>query len=365
MLVQYEDENRPPTLISAWSWQDSQGSWVLIALAWIGLLIGVAGALYWAHLSVLGAFFGGRSDWPGYIWIALTAAGAALIAPVLWPFLEDRRPQIAKFVLTIGVICWLITSALGTLYMIAKAEAPGGASLATAPIQAIRAALDKDFHSIIDAEHDCSVGIRRGCAWLDSRDGGETRARLGDYKAELARRAGPARAEAPPAIRAIITGRQRFILLAIVALGGAIALAMLWGSAEAMKAMYAEPSAMPRGATIAADGLPGGALGNPVDDAFEAWASRCLERARGERIALATMHAHYRAWCLRRGLPTFASDEAFGRALNRQPDPTRPGDLGGPMVRYQAYPIKTGGRMEYIGVRIAPDDILDEIEAAG
>src|SRR5215471_12164380 len=98
MLVQYEDPNQPPPLASAWSWQDTQGSGVLIALAWIGLLVGAAGALYWAHLSVLGAFFGTGGEWPGYVWIALTAAGAALIAPVLWPFLEDRRPQIAKFV---------------------------------------------------------------------------------------------------------------------------------------------------------------------------------------------------------------------------------------------------------------------------
>jgi hypothetical protein len=28
-----------------------------------------------------------------------------------------------------------------------------------------------------------------------------------------------------------------------------------------------------------------------------------------------------------------------------------------------AYSYKSGGRMEYIGVRLVPDDILDEIEA--
>jgi hypothetical protein len=153
------------------------------------------------------------------------------------------------------------------------------------------------------------------------------------------------------------------MLTAIVAMGGLIALAMIWGGAEALKGMYAEPSAMKPGGAIPLDGLPGGALGNPVDDAFEAWASRCLERARGERVPLAVLHAHYKGWSLRRGLPTFASDEAFGRALNRQTDPSRPGDLGGPAVRYQAFPLKSGGKMTYVGIRIVPDELLDEIEA--
>jgi hypothetical protein len=34
------------------------------------------------------------------------------------------------------------------------------------------------------------------------------------------------------------------------------------------------------------------------------------------------------------------------------------------MVRLQGWPHKTGGSREYVDVRIRPDDILDEIEAA-
>src|SRR6516162_7716559 len=183
MLVQYEDQNRPPPLTSTWSWQDTRGSRLLIILAWIGLVIGVAGAFYWAHLSVLGALFG-TVQWPGYVWLALTAAGAALIAPVLWPFFEDRRPEIGKFILAVGIICWIVTSASGALYLIARAE--------------------------------------RGCDWLNSWDGRATRTRIEQYEDERARRSQePAQKMTPIPIRIIITARQRFLLFATVGLGGA------------------------------------------------------------------------------------------------------------------------------------------------
>lgn len=364
MLVQYE-EDRPPPLVSTWSWQDSRGSSVLIALAWIGLLVGACGALYWAHLSVLGAIYG-YQDWPGYVWLALTAAGAALIAPVMWPFLETRRPKIARFVLLVGVLSWVVTSVSGTLYLIGKSKSHP-ATLETSATGMIEANINRDTHSVYDAQNDCRNGIRRGCAWLNGRDAREAQIRIRQYDAELWRRKG-----LPPSIPAqwsvmdaALALRQRLLLLMTVAFGGAIALAMVWGPAEALKAMYSEPGTLfPR----AGEGLPigdiGGVLGNPLDAAFESWAAHCLERARGERVELALLHGHYRAWCLRRGLPAYAGDESFGRALNRQRDPSNPSDLGGPMVRHGAYPLKTGGRMSYINVRLVPDDILDEIEAS-
>jgi len=367
MLVQYEDQNRPPPLTSTWSWQDTRGSRLLIILAWIGLVIGVAGAFYWAHLSVLGALFG-TVQWPGYVWLALTAAGAALIAPVLWPFFEDRRPEIGKLILAVGIICWIVTSASGALYLIARAER-GQDSLATAPMAAIEAALKKDLGFVSAARQDCDNGVWRGCDWLNSWDGRATRTRIEQYEDERARRSQePAQKMTPIPIRIIITARQRFLLFATVGLGGAIALAMIWGPAEALKAMYSEPGTLlPRIGLPAADGLPvgdGGALANPIEMAFESWARQCLERARGERVMLATMHAHYRGWCIQRGHPTMG-DEAFGRALNRPRDPMIATDLGGPMIRFGAFPHKTGGRMEYIGVRILPDGILDDIQGGG
>lgn len=364
MLVQYEDQNQQPSLQSAWSWQDTQGSWLLIALAWAGLLVGVGAALYWAHLSVLEAIVGGQSDWPEFVWLALISAGAALIAPVLWPFLQDRRPQIATFVLVIGVLSWMVTSASGTLFLIEKAERPRPViQLPTIPANQF----EKDGRSIADAERDCYYGNMRGCAWLNGEGGAQARARRRQYTAEHARprRGPPIVAASMGAVDIIAKLRTRLALFAMVLFGGSVAIALIWGAAEALKAMYSEPGALMPRAAFGGDGLPVPALGaSPLDLAFNAWAAQSLEPARGERASLATMHAHYRAWCLRRGLPTFASDEAFGRALNRPPDPADPNDLGGPMIRYGAYPIKSGGSREYIGVRIKPDDILDEIEGA-
>ena len=365
MLVQYEDQNAPPPLTSTWSWQDTRGSGVLIGLAWIGLAIGASGAVYWAHLSILGAFYG-VVDWPGYVWIALTSAGAAVIAPVMWPFLEDRRPQIANFVLAVGVVCWVVTSASGTLYLIAKSEREP-ASLATAPLRWIENALSKDYHSVIDAKHDCRIGIWRGCDWLNSRNGHDTQTRIEQYENERTRRRNDIPEVAPPTpIKLILRLRQRLVLFATVALGGAIALAMVWGPAEALKGMYSEPGTLyPKINLPGLEGtsLPGpGPLGNPIDMVAENWASQCLERSRGDHSPMSTLHAHYMAYCIQRGLPTFANDAAFGRFLNRPRDPMNPNDLGGPMLRLGAFPHKTGGKMEYIGVRIIPDGILDDIE---
>ena len=365
MLVQYEDQSQPPPLTSTWSWQDTRGSSVLIFLAWVGLLIGAAGTLYWAHFSVLGAIYG-TIDWPGYVWIALTSAGAAIVAPVMWPFLEERRPKIANFVLTVGVICWLVTSASGTLYLIVKSEIESP-SLATAPLRWIENALDKDYHSVIDAEHDCRIGVLRGCNWLNSRNGHDTRTRIEQYENERTRRkTAQPEAQTPTPIKLVMRLRQRMALFLTVAFGGAIALALVWGPAEALKAMYSEPGTLyPKIGLPGLNGLalPGaGPLSNPVDMSFESWANTCLERARGEHVPLSTLHAHYMAYCIQRGLPTFANDAAFGRALNRPPDQINPNDLGGPMLRLGAFPHKTGGKMEYIGVRIIPDSVLDDIQ---
>jgi hypothetical protein len=359
MLVQYE-ENTPPQLVSTWSWQDTRGSSVLIALAWIGLLVGAAGALYWAHLSVLGAIYG-TLDWPGYVWLALTAAGAGLIAPVLWPFLETRRPQISRFVLVVGVISWLVTSASGAVYLIGKSRYHPEAT----PTRTIETELAKDTRSVYEAQNDCRNGIWRGCEWLNSRDAHDAQVRIKHNDAELWRRKSlpPPKPQRVTAMDMAMLLRDRMLLLATVMVGGAIALAMLWGSAEAMKGMYSEPGSMTPRMGTGLEGLPVGSLGNPVDVAFESWANQCIEAARGERVSLAVLHAHYLAWCVRRRLPTYQSDSAFGRALNRQPDPGNPGDIGGPIVRHGAYSYKTGGRSEYIGIRLVPDDILDEIEA--
>lgn len=366
MLVQYE-ENQPPPLTSTWSTQDTKGSSVLIFLAWLGLLVGACGALYWAHLSILGAIYG-TADWPGYVWLAFTAAGAALIAPVMWPFLSGRRPEIAQFVLFVGIVSWVITSLSGTAYMIAKSQYRP-ASLETSATGHIEAALAKDNHSVNGAQEDCDHGVWRGCEWLNSRDGHETRLRVRQYDAELKRRAST---PTPPvrltATNLSMTLRQRLLLLGTVMLGGAIALAMVWGPAEALKAMYSEPGTLAPKPIGVLSGLPGGdlgVLGNPVDMAAETWASQCLERARGERVELAVLHAHYRAFCVQRGLPTFENDAAFGRWFNRPRDPNNPADLGGPATRFQAFPLKTGGRMSYLNVRIKPDAILDDIEFSG
>lgn len=335
---------------------------MLIALAWIGLLVGAAGALYWAHLSVLGAIYG-TLDWPGYVWLALTAAGAALIAPIMWPFLETRRPQISRFVLIVGILSWVITSASGAVYLIGKSRylPPEGRG-----VSAIQAELKEDERSVYDAQNDCRNGIWRGCQWLNTADARQVQKRIKLNDAELWRLK-----SLPPSKPVHVTAmdmasilRERLLLLATVMIGGAIALAMVWGPAEALKGMYSEPSAMLPRIGMTPDGLSVGSMGNPVSMAFESWANQCIEAARGERVSLAVLHAHYLAWCVRRRLPTFQSDSAFGRELNRQPDPGNPGDFGGPVVRHGAYSYKTGGKMEYIGIRLAPDDILDEIEAS-
>jgi hypothetical protein len=364
MLVQYEDKNLPPQLVSTWSWQDHAGSALLVALAWVGLLIGVGGALYWARLSVLGAVFGSNTDSIGFAWLSVTAAGAAIIAPILWPFLKHRRSEIATFVLTVGIISWLLTSASGTAYLIAKSEMPPPRP----STQRLEAQLGRDERSIFEAEEDCKHGIWRGCAWLDSRAGYDTQARRYNGEQELSEIRRILRRPIEAADNSMFgmakMAPSRFLLFLMDALGGAIALALIWGPAEALKGMWNEPGTIGPGAPASAvDGfaLP---LQNPIDLAFESWAAQCLERARGERMELNILHAHYVAWCVQRGLPAFASDSAFGRALNRAPDPDRPGDLGGPMVRHGAYPLKTGGRMCYLNVRLRPDAILDEIEGA-
>jgi hypothetical protein len=363
MLVQYEDTNRPPPLGSTWSWQDRQGSWALILLAYAGLVVGICSALYWAHLSVLGAL--ASPQWPGYVWLALAAAGAALIAPVMWPFLTERRPQIASFVLSVGIVCWLVTSASGALYLMMRAE-HDPASLANAPLASILAALKKDRSYVNHAEQDCNNGVWRGCDWLNSQDGHATRTRIGQYENERERRdQEPALEMTPVPVKIIQLFRKRLVMFATVALGGSIALALIWGPAEALKEMYSEPGTLGPGAALAGlEGFPGSPIGleNPIELAAESWARQCLERARGERVPVATLDAHYRGWCIQRGLPTFAGDAAFGRWLNRPREPGDPNDLGGPMVRFGAFPHKTGGRMEYIGVRILPDPILDDIE---
>jgi len=362
MLVQYE-EDRPPPLVSTWSSQDTKGSSVLIFLAWLGLLVGACGALYWAHLSVLGAIYG-TVDWPGYVWLAVTAAGAALIAPVMYPFLETRRPEISRFVLIVGIISWIITSVSGTLYLVVKSQYHP-ATLETLETGVIEAKLAKDTKSVYEAQNDCRWGIWRGCEWLNGSGAQQAETRIRKYDAELWRRKGlgpPPPKTIDDLIRLL---RKRFLLFMTVTLGGSIALAMVWGPAEALKAMYSEPGTLFPKMGTTAEGLPRpgvGLLENPVNMAFESGARQGLERARGERAMLATMHAHYRGWCIQRGLPTFASDEAFGRALNRSRDPMNPNDLGGPMLRFGAFPHKTGGRMEYIGVRILPDTVLDDIE---
>lgn len=375
MLVQYEAKNTaPPPLASTWSHQDNEGSWLLILLAWVGVLIGVGGALYWARLSILGAIYGSKSDVVGFAWLSITAAGAAIIAPILWPFLKTRRKEIATFVLVVGIISWVLTSISGTLFLIEKAETPQLDDHGRpATMKQIEASIEQDRRSIANAERDCFYGVMRGCDWLNSDDGNAVRVRLKRNNTELASRRQPQPRPATIApvkgfdmADAVIKLRSRFMLFMMVLLGGAIALALIWGPAEALKAMYSEPGTLMGPPQTPVTGLPEPStaplLGNPIDAAFETWANQCLERARGERAPLATMHAHYVGWCLRRGFPTFASDAAFGRALNRSRDPMNPGDLGGPMVRHQAYPLKTGGKMEYVDVRIRPDDILDEIE---
>lgn len=341
----------PPVAVpEGWTRRDYRGSYLLIKLAWLGVIVGALVSLVGLRWAALGGAYGGGADWLAQAAAAAGVGSAAILALFLWPFFRQRQNIAAAITLAIGLLALAWTIYGAGSYLVYKERLPAH-DITTAS----EADLLRELRSLNEADdrgrRACRVRREVADAWecFWHWASGGNRARLIQIDEEMMSRQDH-RWRAPVARDLPGDELARAYLTATIVLliGGAVVVS----GAQGLKVMYSEPGAGPVVPKPIAPPVP---IAEPdiVQATFAAWVKQCLQASADAEPTADLLYRHHCAFSDWTGGRAYSSPETFGAAMS------------GPIAKFSGVRIKTGkdGLTCYRGLELVSEGLSGKILA--